>query len=133
MGFAFFTSSTAGWTFGPAPPTEKEIPKEFYERTGYVPFNKLIAGSDTPAIDSQTASRNADFDRWLKRVKAALAAVGLSLEYKLYAGAGYWYTTTSMAEISLGGLQVFLNQNHYDIWTPGQAAEQLRRDAKKIV
>jgi len=132
MPFAFFTSSTAGWTFGPQPPAEPEIPKQFYERQGYVAFNKDLDGSDIAGIDAQTAARNADFERWVKRIKEGLAAVNVEMEYKLYSGGGYWYTTASMAEVRIGSLQIFLSQNHYDTWSPGQAAEQLRRDAKRV-
>jgi len=131
MGFAFFRDTTNGWQFGPPPP-EPAIPAEFYERTEYVPFDTTLAAADIRGINRQQTRRNDSFEVWLHRVKLALGIVGLNLEYNLIRGGMNFYVLPSFAEARVGKFEVYLCLYHYDLWTPGAAAEQLRRDAITI-
>ena len=133
MGFAFFKDTTEDWIFGPQPPPDPPIPPEFYERKNYVPFNKEIPAADLPGINGQQALRNVAFLDWLPNVRAALAAVGLDMQYNVIHVIDAFYTQPVSAEVRVGKLEVGLSLSHYDIWSPGQAAEQLRRDSKRIV
>jgi len=130
--FAFFKDTTEGWIFGPQPPADPPIPPEFYEYVNYVAWDLTLKGADISAIDAQQTLRNAGFERWIKRIKEALASVGVDMKYNLYRGGGSWYLTSTFAEVRIGNLQVFLQGGLYDIWTPGFAAEQLRRDARRV-
>ena len=133
MGFAFFKDTTEGWYWGDPPPPERVIPPEFYERKDYVPFDKNIPAADISAINAQQAVRNVSFVAWLAEVTDALEAVTIDFKYNVIYGAGSLYVVPVMAETRIGNFETVLSLFSYDLWTPGQAAEQLRRDAKKIV
>jgi len=131
MGFAFFRDTTNGWQFGPPSP-EAAIPPEYFKRESYVDFDKTIRASDLKAINTQQAARNASFELWLKRIKQGLAAVGVKMEFNIIRGGLSWYLLPDMAEVRVGKYETFLSLYAYDAWTPGELAEQLRRDSIKL-
>jgi len=134
MGFAFFNTSTDGWIFGPPEPPEKPIPAEFFQREPYLPIDFSVKGPIS-VLNDMRAARNGAFESWLGRVKDALASVGLQVEYNIARpiDPSGLYVLASLVQIRVGNFNTVWQHWAYDQWTAGQAAEQLRRDAKKIV
>ena len=133
MAFAFFKDTTEGWYWGDPLPPEPAIPPEFYKREGYVPFDKNVPAADIQAINAQQTARNIAFVAWIKEIKAALEAVDVTFKYNVLYSTGSLYVVPVMAETRIGSVETVLSLFSYDIWSPGQATEQLRRDARKIV
>jgi len=131
-GFAFFKDTTEGWTFAPEP-VEEPVPPEYFEREPYVEFDKTLPASNIKAVNAQQAARNASFAIWLKRIKDALAAVDVKMEFNVIRGGLSWYVLPDMAEVRAGSYHTFLSLYGYDAWSPGEIAEQIRRDSRKLV